>query len=127
MDRIYVKQQAKTPVHQLGLDLWRDHVVREPRIRERLRGQLLEAVQKERGGELIDRGLVRAMTTMLVDLGHAGERGRGGGPGRGGRRGGCLGGSRAACLGAGGRQRSCTDPIIQRLVMGACSEHHLYD
>lgn len=32
MDRIYVKHQNKVPVHQLGLNLWRDTVVRSPRI-----------------------------------------------------------------------------------------------
>ena len=28
MDRVYVKHQNKAPVHQLGLDLWRDLVLR---------------------------------------------------------------------------------------------------
>ena len=32
MDRIYVRHQNKVPVHQLGLNLWRDTVVRNPRI-----------------------------------------------------------------------------------------------
>ena len=33
MDRVYVKHQNKAPVHQLGLDLWRDLVLHLPRIR----------------------------------------------------------------------------------------------
>jgi hypothetical protein len=37
--------QQKTSVHQLGLDLWRDVVVRNRRIRERLLGMLLDMVQ----------------------------------------------------------------------------------
>ncbi|EFN52532.1 hypothetical protein CHLNCDRAFT_138949 [Chlorella variabilis] len=70
MDRIYVKQQNKTTVHQLGLDLWRDVVVRNRRIRDRLLGMLLDMVGRERAGDVVDKGLVRAMTQMLVDLGH---------------------------------------------------------
>ncbi|PSC70166.1 cullin 3 [Micractinium conductrix] len=69
MDRIYVKQQNRVTVHQLGLDLWCDVVVRNARIRERLLGMLLDMVQRERGGEHVDRGLIRAQTLMLVDLG----------------------------------------------------------
>jgi hypothetical protein len=34
MDRTYVTQQHKTPVFQLGLDLWRDHVVHHPVIQQ---------------------------------------------------------------------------------------------
>lgn len=69
MDRTYVTQQQKTPVYALALELWRDHVVRDPRIRQRLLAILLDMVQRERTGEVIDRGLVRATTRMLVDLG----------------------------------------------------------
>lgn len=66
--------QNKTTVHQLGLDLWRDVVVRNRRIRDRLLGMLLDMVGRERAGDVVDKGLVRAMTQMLVDLGHQGER-----------------------------------------------------
>lgn len=69
MDRIYVKHQNKTPVHQLGLNLWRDVVLRSRRIRERLQGILLNLVHRERSGEVIDRALMRSITMMLVDLG----------------------------------------------------------
>jgi hypothetical protein len=69
MDRIFVRQTNKKPVHQLGLDLWRDVVVRDRRIRERLLGMLLDVATRERAGELVDRGLARSMTMMLVDLG----------------------------------------------------------
>ena len=34
MDRTYVTQQHKTPVFQLGLDLWRDHVVHNATIQQ---------------------------------------------------------------------------------------------
>ncbi len=64
MDRIYVKHQNKTQVNQLGLDLWRDVVVRNKRIRERLRSTLLGFVHRERAGEVIDRALMRNITTV---------------------------------------------------------------
>lgn len=69
MDRIYVKHQNKVPVHQLGLDKWRDVVVRNKRVRERLLTTLLDLVQKERTGEVIDRALMRSIT--MVSLIHA--------------------------------------------------------
>ena len=37
--------QNKAPVHQLGLDLWRDVVVRSPRIQKHLLSLLLDMVQ----------------------------------------------------------------------------------
>ena len=64
MDRVYVKHQNKTPVHQLGLNKWRDVVVRDRRIKERLLKLLLEHVQRERTGELVDRNLMRSITQV---------------------------------------------------------------
>lgn len=68
MDRIYVKHQNKVPVHQLGLDLWRDTVVRQPVIRNRMIRGLLDLVGKERSGEIIDRALVRSITTVSFSV-----------------------------------------------------------
>lgn len=68
MDRIYVKHQNKVPVHQLGLDKWRDVVVRNKRVRERLLTTLLDLVQKERTGEVIDRALMRSITMVSLVL-----------------------------------------------------------
>jgi len=64
MDRIYVKHQNKAPVSQLGLDLWRDHVVRQRGIRDRMLTMLLELIQKERTGDIIDRALLRSITMV---------------------------------------------------------------
>mmetsp|Transcript_7296 Transcript_7296/g.15933 ORF Transcript_7296/g.15933 Transcript_7296/m.15933 type:complete len:735 (+) Transcript_7296:259-2463(+) len=69
MDRTYVAQQQKVPVFQLGLELWRDHIVRNPQTKERLLSILTGLVHKERTGEIIDRGLFRSVVQMLVDLG----------------------------------------------------------
>jgi len=69
MDRIYVPTQKKAPIHQLGLDLWRDVVVRSARIKERMLSLFLEAVARERGGEPVDRYILKATSQMLRDLG----------------------------------------------------------
>ena len=66
MDRIYVKHQNKTPVHQLGLNLWRDNVVCNRKIKERLQAILLDMVHRERGGEVIDRALMRSITMVTL-------------------------------------------------------------
>ncbi|XP_024388524.1 cullin-3A [Physcomitrium patens] len=69
MDRTFVNNFNKTPVHELGLNLWRDHIVRSPKIRDRLLRTLLDLVHRERTGEVINRGLMRNITKMLVELG----------------------------------------------------------
>lgn len=71
MDRVYVKQVGKKPVHELGLELWRDVVVHNPNIGPRMQSVLLEMILKERNGEIMDRTLIRSMTLMLADLGQA--------------------------------------------------------
>ncbi|GFR47201.1 hypothetical protein Agub_g8881, partial [Astrephomene gubernaculifera] len=71
MDRTFVVQQQKTPVFALGLELWRDHVVRNKLIQERLLAILMQLVLKERQGELIERGLIKSVTQMLEELGHS--------------------------------------------------------
>uniref|UniRef100_A0A061S151 Cullin 3 n=1 Tax=Tetraselmis sp. GSL018 TaxID=582737 RepID=A0A061S151_9CHLO len=69
MDRTYVRQHHKTHVHQLGLDLWRDHVIRHPSISERLRAILLDNIRRERKGEVINKNTMETTIKMLVDLG----------------------------------------------------------
>ncbi|KAI5077363.1 hypothetical protein GOP47_0007187 [Adiantum capillus-veneris] len=67
--RTFVPNYNKTPVHELGLNLWRDHVVRSPKIKARLLDTVLDLIHRERGGEVINRGLMRNITKMLMDLG----------------------------------------------------------
>lgn len=69
MDRTFVPSSHKTPVHELGLNLWRDNIIHSSKIQTRLVGTLLELIQKERTGEVINRGLMRNITKMLMDLG----------------------------------------------------------
>ncbi|GLJ44920.1 hypothetical protein SUGI_0945710 [Cryptomeria japonica] len=69
MDRTYVSNFNKTPVNELGLNLWRDHIVKIPKIRDRLLDTLLDLVHRERTGEIINRGLMRNIIKMLMELG----------------------------------------------------------
>lgn len=54
MDKTFVNNFNKTPVHELGLNLWRDHIVRSPKIRDLLLRTLLDLVHRERTGEVIN-------------------------------------------------------------------------
>ncbi|KAG8066446.1 hypothetical protein GUJ93_ZPchr0004g40219 [Zizania palustris] len=69
MDRTFITTLKKTPVFDLGLELWRDIVVRSPKIHGRLLDTLLELINRERMGDVINRGLMRNSTKMLMDLG----------------------------------------------------------
>lgn len=66
-----LETKYQAPVHQLGLDLWRDVVVRRASIGARARAVALAAVDAERGGAVVDRALLRSFTSMLADLGQA--------------------------------------------------------
>ncbi|KAE8687343.1 Cullin-3B [Hibiscus syriacus] len=69
MDRTYIPNTHKTPVHELGLNLWRDNVIHSSKIQSRLLSMLLELIHRERTGEVIDRGLMRNIIKMLMDIG----------------------------------------------------------
>jgi cullin 3 len=71
MDRTFIPSTHKTPVHELGLNLWRDNIIHSNKIQTRLQDTLLELVQKERAGDVINRGLMRNIVKMLMDLGPA--------------------------------------------------------
>ncbi|CAL5019562.1 unnamed protein product [Urochloa decumbens] len=71
MDRTYVPTAHRTPVHELGLNLWRDHIIHSSMIHSRLLDTLLDLIDRERMGEVINRGLMRSITKMLMDLGPA--------------------------------------------------------
>lgn len=69
MDRTFIPSNHKTPVHELGLNLWRDVVIHSSKTQARLLDTLLELVLRERSGEVINRGLMRNIIKMLMDLG----------------------------------------------------------
>jgi cullin 3 len=70
MDRTYVVAQKKVPVFERGLQVFRDEVCRHPKIKERLLRTLLGLIHRERCNETIERGLIKAATGMLLELGH---------------------------------------------------------
>ncbi|DAZ98501.1 TPA: hypothetical protein N0F65_004938 [Lagenidium giganteum] len=69
MDRTYVQQKRKHPIYHNGIYIFRDAIARNPNVRERLRAVLLRNIEMDRQGELIDRGLMKSILRMLVDLG----------------------------------------------------------
>ncbi|CAK9183746.1 unnamed protein product [Ilex paraguariensis] len=69
MDRTFIPNTHKTPVHELGLNLWRDNIIHSGKIQTRLLTTLLELILRERIGEVINRGLMRNIIKMLMDLG----------------------------------------------------------
>ncbi|KAG6494940.1 cullin-3B-like [Zingiber officinale] len=69
MDRTFVPSSGRTPVHDLGLNLWRDNIIHSSKIQSRLLDTLLDLIHRERKGEVINRGLMRNITKMLMDLG----------------------------------------------------------
>ncbi|XP_028053255.1 cullin-3A-like [Camellia sinensis] len=69
MDRTFIPSTHKTPIHELGLNLWRDNIIHSSKIQPRLQDTLLELVQRERTGEVINRGLMRNIMNMFMDLG----------------------------------------------------------
>lgn len=60
-DRVYVSQNNVDSVYSLGLNIFRDKVVREASIREHLKEVLLDKVSRERKGEVVDRFVVVVM------------------------------------------------------------------
>lgn len=69
MDRTYVVAHKKTPVYERGLQIFRDEVCRNPQIKDRLLGIMLNLIQRERLGEMIPRSLLKTISGMLVELG----------------------------------------------------------
>ncbi|RUS26085.1 Cullin repeat-like-containing domain protein [Jimgerdemannia flammicorona] len=69
-DRVYTKVANVPKVYQLGLDLFRDTVVRSPRfpVQQHLHQIMLEQIQKEREGKIIDRGAIKSAVGMLLAL-----------------------------------------------------------
>lgn len=69
MDRVYVQQNKVDNIYNLGLNLFRDHVINYPCIRDHLRHTLLSQVLVERRGECIEALAIKNVCQMLVQLG----------------------------------------------------------
>ena len=80
MDREYVNKRTQESSFRLGLSLFRDEVVRTARVNTALRKALLDLVEADRAGEIIDRSTLAAACQMLQQVspegGAAAVRGR---------------------------------------------------
>ena len=52
----------------MGLDLFRDHILGETIVETRVIEGLLMMIEKERAGEAIDRSLIKSLLRMLSSL-----------------------------------------------------------
>lgn len=70
LDRTYVLQSAAIPsIWDLGLELFRKHVVTHPIVQNRIVEGLLALIDSERcSGDTVDRQLLKSLLRMLADL-----------------------------------------------------------
>ncbi|XP_070392565.1 cullin-3-A-like [Dermacentor albipictus] len=68
LDRIYVPQNSVDSVHELGVLLFRDKVVRNADVRDHVRRSLLSLVKTEREGKPVDRLSMKDACEMLTRL-----------------------------------------------------------
>lgn len=69
MDRIYLQNCNVDNVYNVGLNLFRDHVINHAHIKDHLRHTLLTQVALERRGEYIEAHWIKNIGQMLVELG----------------------------------------------------------
>ena len=69
MDRTYVIQQKKRPVYEVGLKAFREKVWERKDVKGRVERMLMTEVGRERDGELIDRGVMKNVLQMLLEIG----------------------------------------------------------
>ncbi len=72
LDRVYVSQHNKAKVYNVGLKIYRDTVVYDAGIRERVRNILLGLVRDERAGNIVDRDILRNILNLYLGLGGIG-------------------------------------------------------
>lgn len=68
LDRTYVGQKHKLPVYNLSLKLFRENVVHNPHIRDRLRELLLSNVERDRQSQIIDKFVMKSLLQMLQEI-----------------------------------------------------------
>lgn len=69
MDSTYVSHQKIMSVYGKGITIFRDCVVFNSVIREKIRRFLLNNIQAERKGEIVDTETIKSILNMLVELG----------------------------------------------------------
>ena len=69
LDRGYVLNNPLIlSIWDLSLDLFKQHIITNPVIQSRCVNGLLMLIERERNGELVDRGLVKNLLNMLYKL-----------------------------------------------------------
>lgn len=68
MDRAYVVQHKKIGVYSMSLQIFREVIVFNENVRDRMRSIILSNIYEERCGQVIDRSMLRSILAMLVDL-----------------------------------------------------------
>ncbi|KAF6211064.1 hypothetical protein GE061_014177 [Apolygus lucorum] len=69
LDRTYVLQRSSVnSIWDMGLDLFRHHIVMNSLVQTRIVDGLLMLIEKERQGDTVDRTLLKSLLRMLSDL-----------------------------------------------------------
>ncbi|GJY33975.1 cullin-3A-like protein isoform X1, partial [Tanacetum coccineum] len=69
MDRTCIPSTHKTGVQMLGITLWVDNIINYDKIKMKLKAALVETVQRDREGGVVNRDMMRNTLIMLVKLG----------------------------------------------------------
>eukprot|EP00164_Ancoracysta_twista_P001606 GFYU01002109.1.p1 GENE.GFYU01002109.1~~GFYU01002109.1.p1 ORF type:complete len:747 (+),score=223.69 GFYU01002109.1:49-2241(+) len=69
MDRTYVLPNKKLPVYDLGVKVFHDNIESDSNLTPRILNLPLGMIERERNGEVVDRGLIKRVTQMLCELG----------------------------------------------------------
>lgn len=69
LDRTYVLQRSSVnSIWDMGLDLFRHHIIMNSLVQTRIVDGLLMLIEKERQGDTVDRTLLKSLLRMLSDL-----------------------------------------------------------
>lgn len=69
MDRVYIPGQKLVPVYDMGLMQFRDNIVRDSRIHERLLSVLPELIDQQRSDDIGNKAIAKEIYQMLISLG----------------------------------------------------------
>ncbi|XP_054553730.1 cullin-4B-like [Talpa occidentalis] len=69
LDRTYIFQFSMlSSIWDMGLELFKSHIICEQSVHSKTVNGILLLIEKERNGEMIDRGLIKRLLVMLSDL-----------------------------------------------------------
>eukprot|EP00184_Porphyridium_aerugineum_P006505 CAMPEP_0184695378 /NCGR_PEP_ID=MMETSP0313-20130426/3022_1 /TAXON_ID=2792 /ORGANISM="Porphyridium aerugineum, Strain SAG 1380-2" /LENGTH=823 /DNA_ID=CAMNT_0027153815 /DNA_START=274 /DNA_END=2745 /DNA_ORIENTATION=- len=73
MDRTYILVEKKMHVHELGVALFRDLIIRNPEISQPIVNAFLKEVERERQSHLVEWQLLSAVSHLYLDMGDDAE------------------------------------------------------